>query len=160
MERGKAAFEKEYKSSPRRRAQGELIRRAKRRLAASPLQLRAVVVGGGALSVLAGGSREPSAQMGHGPRRLVSGAYAMPPWVPIEVKIDQKWKRAFVLRQADHRGLCLVRVTGTPDAEPVMVPLSTIRLPSRVHRAKRRPETAMQIQVKKARIEQSSDDEE
>jgi hypothetical protein len=57
MERGKAAFEKEYKSSPRRRAQGELIRRAKRRLAASPLQLRAVVVGGGALSVLAGGSR-------------------------------------------------------------------------------------------------------
>ncbi|EEC81235.1 hypothetical protein OsI_24289 [Oryza sativa Indica Group] len=104
--------------------------------------------------------REPSAQMGHGPRRLVSGAYAMPPWVPIEVKIDQKWKRAFVLRQADHRGLCLVRVTGTPDAEPVMVPLSTIRLPSRVHRAKRRPETAMQIQVKKARIEQSSDDEE
>uniref|UniRef100_A0A0E0LF09 Uncharacterized protein n=1 Tax=Oryza punctata TaxID=4537 RepID=A0A0E0LF09_ORYPU len=98
--------------------------------------------------------------MGHGLRRLVSGAYAMPPWVPVEVKIEQKWKRAFVLRQADHRGLCLVKVIGTPEAEPIMVLLSTIRLPSRVHRAKRRPETAMQIQVKKPRIEQSGDDEE
>uniref|UniRef100_A0A0E0E5Q5 Uncharacterized protein n=1 Tax=Oryza meridionalis TaxID=40149 RepID=A0A0E0E5Q5_9ORYZ len=72
LEGGKAAW-KEGKPLSRRNKrvrpaaalQEELIRRAKRRLAGSPLQLRAVV-GGGALSVLAGGSREPSALCSNG----------------------------------------------------------------------------------------------
>ncbi|KAL5200393.1 hypothetical protein ABZP36_021796 [Zizania latifolia] len=56
--------------------------------------------------------------------------------------------------------MCLVSVRGTPEAEPIMVPLPAIRVPPRVHCAKRRRETGMQIQVKKPRIEQSSDDDE
>lgn len=96
--------------------------------------------------------------MGHTPRRLIAATYVMPPWVPVEVKINQKWTRAIVLQQADHRGHCLVSVGGT-EADQIMVPLSTIRLASRNRFAKRRRETGMRIQVKKPRIARSSDGE-
>uniref|UniRef100_A0ACD5ZBW8 Uncharacterized protein n=2 Tax=Avena sativa TaxID=4498 RepID=A0ACD5ZBW8_AVESA len=69
--------------------------------------------------------------MGHAPRRLVAALYAKPPWVAVEVRIGQKWRRANVLRQADNRGLCLVSIRGPPpESDPIMVPLSTIRIPS------------------------------
>ncbi|KQK17271.1 hypothetical protein BRADI_1g33401v3 [Brachypodium distachyon] len=95
--------------------------------------------------------------MGHTPRRLVSALYSKPPWVPVEVRIDQKWKRANVLRQADRCGLCLVRVRGG-DPEPIMVPLSTIRIPTNPPVAKRRLDTRPQMQVKKPRVESDVED--
>lgn len=95
--------------------------------------------------------------MGHTPRRLVSALYSKPPWVPVEVRIDQKWKRVNVLRQADRCGLCLVRVRGG-DPEPIMVPLSTIRIPTNPPVAKRRLDTRPQMQVKKPRVESDVED--
>jgi hypothetical protein len=88
--------------------------------------------------------------MGHAPRRLVAALYAKPPWVPVEVRIGHKWKRANVLRQADHRGLCLVSVRGpAPESDPIMVPLSTIRIPINPRVARKTPDTRPNFRVKK-----------
>ena len=90
--------------------------------------------------------------MGHAPRRVVAADYARPSWVPVEVRIGHKWKRANVLRQADNRGLCLVSIRGPePESDPIMVPLSTIRIPSRIHVAKRTLDTRPHVRIKKPR---------
>uniref|UniRef100_A0A453SRT9 Uncharacterized protein n=1 Tax=Aegilops tauschii subsp. strangulata TaxID=200361 RepID=A0A453SRT9_AEGTS len=102
--------------------------------------------------------RKVSPKMGHAPRRLVSALYVKPPWVPVEVRIGQKWRRANVLRQADRRGLCLVSIRGpAPESDPIMVPLSTIRIPSDPPVARKRPDTRPNFRVKKPTAEGGSE---
>lgn len=91
-------------------------------------------------------------EMGHAPRRLVSALYAKPPWVPVEVRIGHKWRRANVLRQADNRGLCLVSLRGpAPESDPMLVPLSTIRIPTNLCVARKTLDTRPNFRVKKPR---------
>ncbi|KAI4965715.1 hypothetical protein ZWY2020_051072, partial [Hordeum vulgare] len=76
------------------------------------------------------------------PRRLVSALFIKPPWVPVEVRIGQNQRR----------GLCLVSIRGpAPESDPIMVPLSTIRIPSNPPVARKKPDTRPNFRVKKPR---------